>query len=102
MRVRVLGDIAMAQPQHKIPLGGKYTYINFVDLWLTLSKGMNEHAIYEAVGQKRQRPSLSGLRKLWCPDIVELIDQMWAQDPQERPTMTEVVEEVQRIIKEYR
>ncbi|KAL5490185.1 hypothetical protein ACEPAI_5018 [Sanghuangporus weigelae] len=65
-------------------------------------EGMNEHAIYEAVGQKRQRPSLSGLRKLWCPDIVELIDRMWAQDPQDRPTITEVVEELQRIIKEYR
>ncbi|KAL5533245.1 hypothetical protein ACEPAF_5021 [Sanghuangporus sanghuang] len=65
-------------------------------------EGMNEHAIYETVGQKRQRPSLSGLRKLWCPDIVELIDRMWAQEPQERPTIIEVVEELQRIIKEYR
>ncbi|EJD05707.1 kinase-like protein, partial [Fomitiporia mediterranea MF3/22] len=65
-------------------------------------EGMNEHAIYEIVGQKRQRPSLSGLRKLWCPDIVELIERMWAHDPQQRPTVTEVVEELQRIAKEYR
>ena len=65
-------------------------------------EGMNEHAIYEAVGQKRQRPSLSGLRKLWCPEIVNLIEHMWAQDPHERPTIAEVVEEIQEIIKQYR
>ena len=63
---------------------------------------MNEHAIYEAVGQKRQRPSLSGLRKQWCPEIVNLIERMWAQDPNDRPTIAEVVEEIQDIIKEYR
>lgn len=63
---------------------------------------MNEHAIYEAVGQKRQRPSLTSLRKQWCPDIVDLVERMWAQDHQDRPGMTEVVEELQRIIKEYR
>ena len=63
---------------------------------------MNEHAIYEAVGQKRQRPSLTSLRKQWCPDIVDLVERMWSQDHQDRPGMTEVVEELQRIIKEYR
>ncbi|KAH8117206.1 hypothetical protein DFH11DRAFT_990098 [Phellopilus nigrolimitatus] len=65
-------------------------------------EGMNEHAIYEAVGQKRQRPSLTGLRRQWCPDIVDLVERMWAQDHQDRPGITEVVEEVQRIIKQYR
>ncbi|THH10287.1 hypothetical protein EW145_g1443 [Phellinidium pouzarii] len=65
-------------------------------------EGMNEHAIYEAVGQKRQRPSVAGLRKQWCPDIVDLIERMWAQEHQDRPAIAEVVEELQRIIKEYR
>ncbi|KAI5124307.1 hypothetical protein M0805_008915 [Coniferiporia weirii] len=65
-------------------------------------EGMNEHAIYEAVGQKRQRPSLSGIRKQWCPDVVDLVERMWAQDPQDRPGIAEIVEELQRIIKEYR
>ncbi|TBU35504.1 hypothetical protein BD311DRAFT_734731 [Dichomitus squalens] len=60
-------------------------------------EGMNEHAIYDAVGAKKQRPSVAGLRKQWCPEIVDLIEHMWAQDPADRPTMSEVVQEVERI-----
>ena len=45
---------------------------------------------------------MSGLRKLWCPEIVDLIEQMWQQDPQDRPTMSEVVEELEAIIRLYR
>lgn len=62
-------------------------------------EGMNEHAIYEAVGSKRQRPSVSGLRKQWCPEIVDLIERMWAQEHQDRPTMTEVVTEVEELVR---
>jgi len=65
-------------------------------------EGMNEHAIYEAVGSKHQRPSLSGLRKLWCPEIVDLTEKMWAQDANDRPDITEIVNELQVIIKKYR
>ncbi|RPD66599.1 hypothetical protein L226DRAFT_567007 [Lentinus tigrinus ALCF2SS1-7] len=65
-------------------------------------EGMNEHAIYEAVGTKHQRPSISGLKKQWCPEIVELMEHMWEQDPADRPTMSEVVQELERIIKLYR
>ncbi|KAI0636513.1 hypothetical protein C8Q77DRAFT_1188904 [Trametes polyzona] len=66
-------------------------------------EGMNEHAIYEAVGAKKQsRPSVSGLRKLWCPEIVDLVERMWQQDPQDRPTMSEVVHELERLVKMYR
>jgi serine/threonine protein kinase len=80
-------------------------------------EGMNEHAIYEIVGAKRQRyvpipsyfhkspnllstcsPSISGLRKVWCPEIVDLIERMWAQDHQDRPTMSEVVEELEHMV----
>ncbi|KAH7910638.1 hypothetical protein BJ138DRAFT_1126675 [Hygrophoropsis aurantiaca] len=61
-------------------------------------EGMNEHAIYEIVGAKRQRPSISGLRKQWCPEIVDLLERMWAQDAQDRPTMSEVVESLEHII----
>jgi mitogen-activated protein kinase kinase kinase 13 len=81
-------------------------------------EGMNEHAIYEAVGTKRQRcvprpsrgydqfidfvdfirPSVSGLRKQWSPEIVELMECMWAQDPHDRPTMTQVVEELETMM----
>lgn len=83
-------------------------------------EGMNEHAIYEAVGTKRQRfvsvsallradpdffpprPSIAGLKKQWCPEIVELMEHMWEQDPADRPTMSEVVQELEHIIRLYR
>ncbi|KAH9928514.1 uncharacterized protein BXZ73DRAFT_48314 [Epithele typhae] len=65
-------------------------------------EGMNEHAIYDAVGAKRQRPSIAGLRKQWCPEIVDLIENMWAQDPADRPTMSGVVEELSSIVRQYR
>jgi hypothetical protein len=78
---------------------------------------MNEHAIYDIVGAKRQRygyfylpfdivgihsfrlyrPSISGLRKAWCPEIVDHIERMWAQEHQDRPTMSEVVEELEQM-----
>ncbi|TFK42331.1 hypothetical protein BDQ12DRAFT_597055 [Crucibulum laeve] len=64
-------------------------------------EGMNEHAIYDTVGAKRQRPPISGLRKQWCPEIVDLIDRMWAQEHQDRPTMTEVVHALEDILKAY-
>ncbi|KAJ7709587.1 hypothetical protein B0H17DRAFT_1324489 [Mycena rosella] len=54
-------------------------------------EGMNEHAIYEIVGTKKQRPSTSNLRKQWSSAIVDLIERMWAHEHQDRPTMPEVV-----------
>ncbi|EMD38101.1 hypothetical protein CERSUDRAFT_113236 [Gelatoporia subvermispora B] len=65
-------------------------------------EGMNEHAIYDIVGNKRQRPSVSSLRKQWCPEIVDLIERMWAHEHQDRPSMTEVVEELQELVQKYR
>ncbi|KAK0211030.1 hypothetical protein DFS33DRAFT_1407069 [Desarmillaria ectypa] len=64
-------------------------------------EGMNEHAIYEIVGTKRQRPSISGLRKQWCPDIVDLIERMWAHEHEKRPTMSEVVSELEDMVKRW-
>lgn len=65
-------------------------------------EGMNEHAIYEAVGTKRQRPSIAGLRKQYCPEVVDLVERMWAHEPVERPTMSQVVTELQSIVKQYK
>lgn len=42
-------------------------------------------------------PSISGLRKQWSPEIIELMERMWAQDPHDRPTMTQVVEELEMM-----
>ncbi|KAF8582190.1 kinase-like protein [Ramaria rubella] len=58
---------------------------------------MNEHAIYEAVGEKQQRPSMAGLTKQWCPEIVKLIESMWAQEHKDRPDMTYVVEQLEAL-----
>lgn len=77
---------------------------------------MNEHAIYEIVGTKRQRyvfpislemifseghtcrPSLAGLRKQWCPEIIDLIERMWTHEHQDRPTMSEIVEALDELV----
>ena len=42
-------------------------------------------------------PSIAGLRKQWCPEIVDLIEQMWAHEHQDRPTISEVAEAVQEL-----
>lgn len=55
-------------------------------------EGMNEHAIYDIVGAKHQRPSTNGLRKQWHSEIIDLMEKMWAQEHQDRPTMLQVVE----------
>ena len=46
------------------------------------------------------RPSVSGLRKQWCPEIVDLIERMWAQEHQDRPTITEVVTGLEELVRE--
>lgn len=47
------------------------------------------------------RPSVSGLRKQWCPEIVDLIEHMWAHEHQDRPTMDEVVATLEHLVKQY-
>ncbi|TXT08755.1 hypothetical protein VHUM_02883 [Vanrija humicola] len=70
--------------------------------WAGLQKypweGHNEHYIYDAVGQKQKRPPLSGLRKHWGTEPVNLIERMWHQDPAERPTMSDVVADLEALI----
>jgi len=60
-------------------------------------QGMNEHAIYDIVGAKRQRPSTEGLKRQWRPELVDLMERMWAHDPAERPIMDDVVVELEEI-----
>ncbi|KAH7340753.1 kinase-like domain-containing protein [Rhizoctonia solani] len=64
-------------------------------------EGMNEHAIYEAVGAKKLRPPTNGLRKQYCTEIVDLVEKMWAQEPKDRPTIKRVVEELERLVQIY-
>ncbi|WWC73207.1 uncharacterized protein I206_107173 [Kwoniella pini CBS 10737] len=65
-------------------------------------EGHNEHYIYDAVGAKHRRPSISGLRKHWGDEPVNLMERMWHQDPAERPTMTDVVADLESLIAELR
>jgi hypothetical protein len=60
-------------------------------------EGHNEHYIYDAVGTKHRRPTTSGLRKHWGTEPVALMERMWHQDPRERPTMTDVVDDLEQM-----
>ncbi|KAJ1026751.1 hypothetical protein NDA16_002048 [Ustilago loliicola] len=61
-------------------------------------QGMNEHQIYQDVGQKRQRPYTGFIRRQFGGEIVDLLDRMWDQTPKNRPTMTEVCNELEALI----
>lgn len=62
-------------------------------------EGMNEHAIYHEVGSKQFRPSTATMRRQWGGEPLDLIDKMWAQDPKQRPDMSEVVKDLEGLIK---
>ncbi|KAK0541022.1 hypothetical protein OC835_000342 [Tilletia horrida] len=65
-------------------------------------QGMNEHQIYLDVGQKRKRPSTTFIRRQYGDEIVNLLERMWHQTPRDRPTMTEVCEELELLIAQKR
>ena len=44
---------------------------------------------------------MSGLRKQWCPEVVDLVEHMWQQDPRDRPTMSEVVSALKDLVAKY-
>jgi hypothetical protein len=46
-------------------------------------------------------PSVTGLKKQWCPEIIDLVERMWAHEHHDRPTMAEVVAELEDIIRQY-
>lgn len=59
---------------------------------------MNEHQIYQDVGQKKLRPPTVAIRRQYGSEIVDLLDRMWNHNPKERPTMTQVCEEMERLM----
>lgn len=59
---------------------------------------MNEHQIYLDVGQKKLRPSTVSIRRRYGAEIVDLLDRMWDQNPKERPTMTQVCQELEQLV----
>ncbi|CAE6520900.1 unnamed protein product [Rhizoctonia solani] len=81
--------------------GDLFDYIRNVPVPPLRKVGMNEHAIYEAVGAKKLRPPTNGLRKQYCSEIVDLVEKMWAQEAKERPTIKRVVEELERLVQMY-
>ncbi|GEM09553.1 TKL/TKL-ccin protein kinase [Rhodotorula toruloides] len=61
-------------------------------------EGQNEHAIYHDVGAKQIRPPAGPLRRQWGSEIVDLMTTMWEQDPAQRPSMSQVVKELEKLI----
>ncbi|GAA5916515.1 hypothetical protein JCM8208_005037 [Rhodotorula glutinis] len=61
-------------------------------------EGQNEHAIYHDVGVKQLRPPAGPLRRQWGSETIDLMTEMWDQDPALRPSMGKVVTEVQRLV----
>ena len=61
-------------------------------------QGMNEHQIYQDVGQKRQRPYTGFIRRQFGGEIVDLLDRMWDHTPKNRPSMTEVCNELEALV----
>ncbi|PWN90540.1 kinase-like protein [Acaromyces ingoldii] len=59
---------------------------------------MNEHQIYLDVGQKKLRPPTVSIRRRYGGEIVDLLDRMWDHLAKNRPTMTEVCEELELLI----
>ncbi|KAJ1973071.1 hypothetical protein H4R35_004318, partial [Dimargaris xerosporica] len=52
---------------------------------------MTEHQLYIQVRDRNYRPSLTKLKR-YPKKLLELIQDMWAQDPKKRPSMSQVVE----------
>ncbi|MBW0495066.1 hypothetical protein O181_034781 [Austropuccinia psidii MF-1] len=61
-------------------------------------EGQNEHAIYKDVGQRHLRPATAGMRRQWGDEILNLVEKLWSQNPNDRPTMKEVLEELDLIL----
>ncbi|KAK4703617.1 hypothetical protein P7C70_g2599, partial [Phenoliferia sp. Uapishka_3] len=60
-------------------------------------EGMNEHAIYDSVGQKNIRPSTASIGRTWGGEILLLLNVMWQGDHSQRPSMAAVVAELEII-----
>jgi hypothetical protein len=41
---------------------------------------------------------VANLRKHWGNDVVDLVERMWQHDPAERPTMTDVIDDLKAIL----
>ena len=75
----------------------------FMILWAQNGSGkrsFDSSAIFQLLIYSSS-PSITGLRKQWCSEIVDLIERMWAHEHQDRPTISEVVEAVQELLAKY-
>jgi hypothetical protein len=46
------------------------------------------------------RPSISGMRRQWGSEVLELVDEMWAQEPNKRLSAKAVLERLDAIYAE--
>ena len=57
----------------------------------------NEHDLYAQVGKQRLRPPTSFASRKYGKPLVNLITRMWQHSPSSRPSMTEVVADLEMI-----
>ncbi|RKP09813.1 kinase-like domain-containing protein [Thamnocephalis sphaerospora] len=53
---------------------------------------LTEHQLFVQVRDRNHRPSMVKLKTMYPPSLLELIEEMWHQDPTKRPSMGMVVE----------
>ncbi|KPV75607.1 uncharacterized protein RHOBADRAFT_14012 [Rhodotorula graminis WP1] len=100
------------QPVKRYPFEGQNEHVRprSVSVSLSLSRARPRQAravaelaecaqaIYHDVGAKQLRPPAGPLRRQWGSEIIDLMTEMWDQDPTLRPSMGKVVAEVQRLV----
>jgi hypothetical protein len=62
----------------------------------------SEHAIYREVGQRQQRPPTTGIARHWGAEVLQVVSRMWAQLPGDRPSMSEVENDLHQILAEWK
>ena len=51
------------------------------------------------MGKKGIRPSLQGLKKKYPAGLLDLLREMWQEDPEKRPGMLEVVHRLSEMMR---
>ncbi|WAQ86909.1 hypothetical protein PtA15_7A638 [Puccinia triticina] len=65
-------------------------------------EGQNEHGIYQDVGHRQLRPATAGMRRQWGDEILNLVEKLWAQNPNDRPRMDAVLVELDAIVSTFK
>ena len=73
-------------------------------LWVQNDSGkrsFGSSAIFRMFISWCSSPSIAGLRKQWCSEIIDLLERMWTHEHQDRPTISEVVEAIEELLSKH-